>query len=102
MSLSSTVLRRLAVAMGNKAAADAIAAAIDSNGSGPAAVVAAFGATTNLPAAACDGDATPSATNVNAAIDAVAAVAETRLDAVEAKVNAILASLKSSGQMASS
>ena len=131
MSLSSIVLRRLAVALGNKKAAEEIAAAIDSNGSGPAATVAAFGATSNLSAlavsattltpAACAGGATPSATDVNAAIDALAgelktaldlkadnvdaenlrSEAEARLDAIETKVNAIIAALKGANMMQS-
>lgn len=102
MSLSSTLLRRLAVALGNTDAANAIGAAIDAQGSGPAGVVAAIPASTAIPAAACAGGATPSATNVNTAIDATHAVVEARLDAIEAKVNQILTSLKAANLMASS
>lgn len=102
MALSTELKRRLAVALTSTAASDAIAAAIDSNGSGPAAVVAAIGTTTNIPAASCAGVAEPSATQVNAAIDTTNAVVETRLDGVEAKINAVIASLKAAGMMASS
>lgn len=131
MSLSTSILRRLAVALGNKKAAEEIAAAIDSNGSGPAATVAAIPASTNLSAlvvaptaltaSACAGGATPAATDVDAAINALAAEVkaaldvkadnvdadklrtetESRLDAVEAKVNAILSALKGANMMQS-
>lgn len=99
MSLSDSTKKRLAKAVTSKAAADEISAAIDSQGSGPAAVVAAIGVTTNLPASNCAGVATPSATNVNAAIDAVTAATEARLDVIEAKVDAILAALKAAALM---
>lgn len=102
MSLSASTKRRLVTAVTSQAAADELAAAIDAQGSGPAAVVAAFGTTTNLPAANCAGGSAPTATQVNAAIDAVATVAETRLDNLEAKVNAILTALKNAGLMATS
>jgi len=101
MPLSTKVLRRLAVALGNKAAADAIAAAIDAQGSGPAAKVTAIGTTAALPAAACAGGATPAATDVNTAINTVTAAAEARLDGVEGKVDAIIAALKGANLMTS-
>jgi hypothetical protein len=102
MTLSVDAKRRLTVAVANETAGAELAAAIDAQGSGPAAVVSAFGATTNLPAAACAGGASPSATNVNAAIDTVAAAAEARIDALESKVNDLLASLKAAALMATS
>lgn len=67
-----------------------------------AANVAAFSGTTNLPASSCAGGSTPTATNVNSAIDTVAAVAETRLDNIETKVNAIITALVNAGLMAAS
>jgi hypothetical protein len=102
MTLSTDAVKRLKTAVTSNAVGAELAAAIDASGSGPAALVAALAASTNLPAAACAGAATPSATNVNAAIDTVSAVAETRLDNLEIKVNAILAALKAANLMASS
>lgn len=102
MTLSADAVKRLKTAVTSGDVGAELAAAIDASGSGPAALVAALAASTNLPAAACAGAATPSATNVNAAIDTVAAVAETRLDNLEIKVNAILAALKAANLMASS
>ncbi len=102
MSLSNEAKRRLERAVSSKTVGTELAAAIDAPGDGPAALVASFGTTTNLPAANCAGEATPSATNVNAAIDAVATVAEARLDALESKVNDLLAALKAAGYMATS
>ncbi len=100
MTLSVENVKRLKTDVTSDAAGAELAAAINSQGSGPAALVAALGASTNLPAAACAGAASPSATNVNAAIDTVAAVAETRLDNLETKINAILSALKTAGLMA--
>lgn len=110
MSLSTNAKRRLEVAVANSAAGKELADAIDSGGNGPAAVVAAFGATTNLTAlvpaaatltalvpaaatltalvpaaatftgAACGGGATPANTDVNTAIDAATAKVKTAVD----------------------
>jgi hypothetical protein len=102
MSLSVEAKRRLKVALASSTVGAEVADAVDAQGSGPAAVVTALGASTDLPAAACAGGAAPTAAQVNAAIDTVAAVAETRLDALESKVNSILAALKSADLMASS
>lgn len=102
MSLSTEAKRRLNKAVSSASVGKEIASAIDAEGSGPAALVASFGSTTNLPAAACAGGSAPTATQVNAAIDTVAAVAETRLDALESKVNDLLTKLKSAGYMATS
>lgn len=132
MSLSTEAKRRLIVALTNKAAGEEVAAAVDSQGSGPAAVVTAFGSTTNLTAlvvtattiaaAATAGGSAPTATQVNAAIDTATAAIKTaldlkadnadaetlrtqvegRLDALEAKIDLILANLKSASLMASS
>lgn len=102
MSLSESTKHRLNVAVTSTAAGAELAAAIDATGSGPAAVVTAIGASTNIPAAACAGAATPTATQVNAAVDTCNAVIETRLDAIESKVNSLIAALKGAGIMASS
>ncbi len=101
MSLSVEAKRRLAVAVTSESVGTELAAAIDAQGSGPAARVAAFGTTTAIPAAACAGAATPTATQVNAAIDTAAAAAELRLDAIETKINTILSAMVTAGTMAS-
>lgn len=100
MTVSAEAKRRLEVAVTSKKVADELVAAIDAPGSGPAAVVAAFGVTTDLPATACAGGATPTAAQVDAAIAVLAAAAEVRLDAIEAKTNAILTALKGASYMA--
>lgn len=100
MSVSDEAKRRLEVAVTSKAVAEELVAAINAPGSGPAVVVAGFGVTTNLPAANCAGGAAPTAVQVNAAIDAVSATAEARIDALEAKVNELLTALKNASYMA--
>jgi hypothetical protein len=132
MTISVKAKARLAVAVTSKAIADELVAAIDAQGSGPAAVVTAFGTTTNLTplvvsattfaGAATAGASAPTATQVNTAIDAATALVKTaldlkadnadsetlrtqveaRLDALESKVNDILLSLKAAALMASS
>ena len=102
MTLSAEAVKRLKTAVTSADVGAELAAAIDSMGSGPAALVAALAGSTNIPAAACAGAAEPSATDVNSAIDTVTAVIETRLDNLEIKVNAILAALKAADLMASS
>lgn len=101
MTLSADAKRRLVVAVASEPYGNELAAAIDAGGTGPAALVADFGGTANLPGAACAGAASPSAANVNAAIDTVTTANELRLDAIETKINAILAALKGADLMAS-
>lgn len=100
MALSTEAKRRLEVAVTSSSVAVELAAAIDAPGSGPAAVVAAFGTTTNLPATTCAGGSAPTAAQVDAAIAVLAAAAEARLDAIEAKINATLLALKDASYMA--
>lgn len=90
----STLRSYLRKALASKTQGDAVADAIT-----PMANIPVIGTTTNLPAAACAGGTTPSATNVNTAIDALRVPVEARLDVLEAKVDAILAGLKSTGKM---
>lgn len=96
----------LTVALANRVAAKEISDALSAiQIVAPAADVAAFGSTTNLPA----GNAALSTSNtytdaavnaaINGAVNAVNTVAEARLDNLEAKVNAILAALKNAGLM---
>lgn len=63
------------------------------------AAVVAYSAGSNLPGASCAGAGSPSATNVNSAIDTVSAAAETRLDAIDTAIAAIITSLKNAGLM---
>jgi hypothetical protein len=87
--LSSKTREILTVAMANAKAAKELADAIDGGANAQAASVALFGATTNL--VGVDG------TGNNAA---PLAGTETRLDNIEAKINAILTALKNAGLMA--
>lgn len=88
MALSSAARKRLEVAMAHRATAKEVADAIDSGGNPQAAAVADI-TSTNL--VGVDG------TGSNAA---PLAGTETRLDAIEAKINAMLASLRAAGLMA--
>lgn len=89
MALSTAARRRLEVAMAKRAEAKEICDAIDAGGNSPAATIADI-TSSNL--VGVDG------TGSNAA---PLAGTETRLDAIEAKINAVLASLKAAGIMAS-
>lgn len=91
MALTTTQKKRIEAAIGHRADAAAISAAIDSNGSGPAAAVAALGTTTAL--VGVDGTGDNAAPLVGT---------EARLDAIEAKIDAVIASLKAAGMMANS
>lgn len=87
--LSDNAKKALNIALGSKQAGvgTEVAAAIDSNGSGPAAHIADI-SSSNL--VGVDG------TGSNAA---PLAGTETRLDAIESKINAILAALQAAGMM---
>lgn len=91
MALSNKAKKRLEVAIARRTEANEIIAAIESGANPKAANVAAIGTTTNL--VGVDG------TGSNAA---PLAGTEARLDAIEAKVDAILAALKAAGLMATS
>ena len=96
MSLSKESKEILVVAMANRKAAEEVAAAIDSSGSGPAASVAAIGATADLSAiAATYVDLAAARTSVNT----LKSETEVRLDAVEAKIDQVIAALKAVGLM---
>jgi hypothetical protein len=87
MSLSTNAQKAIKNALADKDLGAEVAAAIDSNGSGPAANVADI-TSSNL--VGVDG------TGSNAA---PLAGTETRLDAIEAKINDILAALQAAGMM---
>lgn len=89
MALSAKAKKRLEVAMARRAEANEVIAAIEAGANAKAASVAAIGATSNL--VGVDG------TGSNAA---PLAGTEARLDAIEAKVDAILSALKAAGLMA--
>ncbi len=111
MALSNKAVEGLKRALTEDEVALEIKQAIDANGSGPAAHVALFGATTNLSLAS------PGAAALNAifsdvevetalglksdqaAVSAMMATAETRLDNLEAKINAIITALVNAGLM---
>ncbi len=102
MALSAAARRRLEVAMAKRAEAKEICDAIDLGGNSQAAVVAAIVAS-NLPAVAGTYalPAEPTGAEVDATVQASISAIETRLDALDSKVNAILAALKTAGLMAS-
>jgi len=87
MALSDKAKRRLEVAMARRQEAQEVIAAIESGANTPAAAVANI-TSTNL--VGVDG------TGSNAA---PLAGTETRLDAIESKINAILAALRAAGLM---
>jgi len=131
MSLSPAAKNRLNIALVSKTAGSELAAAIDLKNPVPATKIIALGTTTNLSplvvapttiaASACAGGDTPSATDVDLAIDAATlAIAsaldlkcdnadaetlrtqtESRLAAIEAKMDAMLGSMKAANRMAS-
>lgn len=104
MALTRDTFERLAHALTNRAAAREIESAIVA-GPPVAANVANFGSTTNLPAGNAALSTTDTYTDaavnaaINSAVNTTAAVAETRLDNLESKVNAILTALKNAGMM---
>lgn len=91
MALTTEQRRILRIAIAEDVIADAIADQIDAGGNPQAANVAVIGTTTNL--VGVDG------TGSNAA---PLAGTESRLDAIEAKVDAVITALVNAGLMASS
>lgn len=97
--LSNDAKKALRAALASKGLhgfAEEVIAAIDSNGSGPAAHVSNIEPTvdmTAIPASFADLAAARSAVNT------LRSDAEARLDAIEAKIDAILAALQSAGMM---
>lgn len=87
MAVSSTTKNRIHSAVRTPEARDEIVTMLNSALSTPAAAVAAIGATANLVAPAVIGDAAPLAGT------------ESRLDVIEAKVDALIAALKTAGLM---
>lgn len=88
MALSAKARARFEKAMAKRAEAKEIMDAIDAGGNTPAAAVALLGSTTDL--VGVDG------TGSNAA---PLAGTESRLDAIEAKVDAVITALKNAGLM---
>lgn len=84
---------------------DLVVAAIDAQGSGPAAAVAALGTTTNIPTVSVTLSTSNTYTDsaVKTAIDsganAVRTATEARLDAIEAKIDDLIAKLKAAALM---
>ena len=88
MALSTKARKRLEVALARRAEAKEIADAIDAGGNTKAAAVALLGTTTNL--VGVDGTGSNAAPLVGT---------EARLDAIEAKVDAIITALKAASLM---
>ena len=89
MALSQRTKDIVVVALADKKAGEELAAAVDSGSNPQAASVAAIGATANL--VGVDGTGSNAAPLVGT---------EARLDAVEAKIDALIAALKAAGLMA--
>jgi hypothetical protein len=98
MALSEDTKKRLVIALTDEAAGQELADAVDAGSNPKAATVAAIGTTVNLPAVAAT---FATLADARSAVEAQRAGAEPRLDAVEAKIDAILAALKAAGLMAS-
>lgn len=99
MSLSKTTKAVLNIAIPDTPALTELVNAIDASGSGPAASIAAIGVTTNLPAAALSTTDIYTDAAVNAAINALKTASESRLDVIEAKIDAVIAALKAANMM---
>lgn len=98
MALSEELKKRISVAVTKQSEADELISAIEASVASPAAVVSAMGSTTNLSAiSASYADLAAARTSVNT----LKGEAEARLDAIEAKIDEMLASFKASGQMQS-
>lgn len=101
MALSTSARKRLEAAITRRAEAKEIADAIDAGGNAQAATVAAI---TPSDVAAVTGTyaipAEPTGAEVDATVEALRSGVETRLDALDSKVNAILTALKAAGLMA--
>lgn len=89
MALSAKAKRRLEVAMARRVEAQEVIAAIESGSNPQAAAIAAIGVTSNL--VGVDGTGSNAAPLVGT---------ESRLDTIEAKVDAVIAALKTAGLMA--
>ncbi len=101
MALSQAARRRLEVAMAKRAEAKEICDAIDAGGNAQAAAVAAI-TPSNIPTVIGTyvDSAEPTGAEVDATVNDLRESVETRLDALDSKVNAILSSLKAAGLMA--
>jgi hypothetical protein len=89
MALSAKAKEVLIVAMANKSVGQELAAAIEASANPVAGTIAAIGVTSNL--VGVDGAGSNAAP---------LAGTEARLDVIEAKVDALIASLKAAGMMA--
>lgn len=103
--LSKETKERLAHALTKRSAMQELVTVLAAGPYAQAAAVAALGATTNLSASNASlstGDTYADAdvkAAIDGAVDALAADAESRLDAAEAKIDAILAALKTAELM---
>jgi hypothetical protein len=107
MALSQLSRQYLTNALANKARAKEIADAIDAlHAVSQAGAIASLGVTTNLPATGAVLSTTDTYTDaavktaIDGAVTALRTPAEARLDAIEAKIDALLASLRASAILA--
>jgi hypothetical protein len=106
MALSAKCRKRLEVAMARRAEAKELADTIDTGfNATPAASIAALGSTVNIPVVNVTLSTSDTYTDaavktaIDAGANAVRTAAETRLDNIEAKVDALLAALVTAGLM---
>lgn len=106
MSLSQDAKQRLIIALASQSAGDEVAQAIDGvHIVNPAGNVPVLGATSNLPASNASlstGDTYTDAavkSAIDGAVDALRTPLESRLDAAEGKIDAIIAALVAAGLM---
>jgi len=100
MALSSNARKALEIALANSESAPnstskEVADAIDTGGNPQGAAVADIGATSNISAAALSTSDTYTDAAVNAELDSLMGEVESRMDAAEAKIDALLGSLRS-------
>lgn len=106
MALSSKTRSILSIAMANKSSAKELADAVDAGGNSQAASVAAFGVISALPSSNASLSTANTYTDaavkaaIDGAVNSIGSPAQTRLANLESKANAILASLKAAGLMA--
>lgn len=99
MAIDSHTKQRLLSVFRTPEDRDVVVAAIEAGANPVAATVAAIPASTNLPTAATAGGSTPTAANVDTSVNALATATEARMDAVEAKINQVIAALQAAGLM---
>jgi len=100
MALSNKAKEAFRRAFTEEESVDEVVSAIESGSNPQAATVAPLGATADFSAAALSTADTYTDAAVNAELDSLVGEVEDRMDAVEAKIDAVIAALKAAGLMA--